>query len=152
MVRTYDRLEWDGAGPATPRPARLKLNRPGVTVAAEWGVEGVLEKVRGFKRTPRRRWGAGPQETYLSAAVLGRAHLYLRCWEPGDRLQPPGMRGSRKLQDIFTDLKIPREQRSRIPLLECRRRVIWVPGYAPDRTVAVQQDDAPTWHITLRPL
>ncbi len=152
VVRTYDRLEWHGAGPATPTPSRLKLKRPGVTVAAEWGVQATLKKIRGFKRTPRRRWGEGSVETYLAVAALGRAHLYLRRWQPGDRLQPPGMRGSRKLQDIFTDLKIPREQRSRIPLLECRGRVIWVPGYAPDRTVTAQQADDLAWHITLRPL
>ncbi len=40
-----------------------------------------------------------------------------------------GMRGSRKLQDIFVDAKVPRACRSRIPVVECGGEIIWIPGY-----------------------
>lgn len=43
--------------------------------------------------------------------------LYVRCWKPGDRFSPSGMQGSKKLQDLFTDLKVPKEERHRLPII-----------------------------------
>ena len=43
----------------------------------------------------------------------------IRSRRPGDRIQPFGMRGSRKLQDYLTDRGIDEPWRDRIPLL-CR--------------------------------
>ena len=43
--------------------------------------------------------------------------LYVRSWRPGDRFRPAGMKGTKKLQDFFTDSKIPRYQRKGIPIL-----------------------------------
>lgn len=37
--------------------------------------------------------------------------VILRHWQPGDRFQPIGMSSPVKLQDLFTNHKIPREQR-----------------------------------------
>ena len=39
------------------------------------------------------------------------------------------MKGSRKLQDIFVDAKVPSDQRSYIPVLECGGKIAWIPGY-----------------------
>ena len=52
----------------------------------------------------------------------------IRTRRPGDRFQPSGMAGTKKLQDFFTDAKIPRESRDHIPLLVCNGRVAWVAG------------------------
>jgi tRNA(Ile)-lysidine synthase len=54
--------------------------------------------------------------------------LILRGMLPGDRLEPWGMEGSRKLKDIFIDMKIPREQRGLIPLLVKGEEILWVAG------------------------
>jgi tRNA(Ile)-lysidine synthase len=43
-------------------------------------------------------------------------------------MQPLGMSGSRKLQDIFTDAKIPRNWRERIPLVVTPRGIAWIVG------------------------
>ena len=61
------------------------------------------------------------------AALEGGATLRTR--RPGDRFQPSGMAGTKKLQDFFTDAKIPREQRDRIPLLVSQRGIAWVVGH-----------------------
>ena len=61
------------------------------------------------------------------AALEGRATLRTR--RPGDRFQPSGMAGTKKLQDFFTDAKIPREQRDHIPLLVSQRGIAWVVGH-----------------------
>jgi tRNA(Ile)-lysidine synthase len=43
--------------------------------------------------------------------------LFARQWKPGDRFIPSGMKGSKKLQDFFTDNKIPLHERGRIPVI-----------------------------------
>lgn len=52
----------------------------------------------------------------------------MRVWQPGDRMQPLGMSGTRKLQDIFTDDRIPRHWRERIPLIVTPRGIAWIVG------------------------
>ena len=55
----------------------------------------------------------------LFAVPISNAHLTLtaRSWKPGDRMIPTGMTGSKKLQDVFTDLKIPAAQRHLYPVV-----------------------------------
>lgn len=43
--------------------------------------------------------------------------LHVRSWKKGDRFQPSGMTGTKKLQDFFTDIKIPQRERSQIPVI-----------------------------------
>lgn len=59
--------------------------------------------------------------------------LVLRSWQPGDRFCPSGMGGHRqKLQDFFTNLRIPRTVRPHIPLLVAPEGILWVAGYRAD--------------------
>ena len=46
----------------------------------------------------------------------------------GDRIRPLGLGGTKKLQDVFVDAKVPRAERSVWPLLTGRGRILWVPG------------------------
>ncbi len=64
----------------------------------------------------------------LDRRALGEGAT-LRAWRPGDRIQPLGMRGHKKLQDLFTDLQVPRHWRRRVPLLETEKGIAWVVGY-----------------------
>jgi tRNA(Ile)-lysidine synthase len=54
--------------------------------------------------------------------------LTVRAPQPGDRLHPQGMTGSKKLQDLFVDLKLPREMRQRVALVLGAERLLWVAG------------------------
>ncbi|MDO4553497.1 MAG: tRNA lysidine(34) synthetase TilS, partial [Bacillota bacterium] len=54
--------------------------------------------------------------------------LVCRNRRPGDWIRPRGMEGSKKLQDLFVDKKVPRELRDRLPLLCRGAEVLWVPG------------------------
>jgi tRNA(Ile)-lysidine synthase len=57
--------------------------------------------------------------------------LAVRGRRPGDRFRPPGLGGTRKLQDYFVDRKVPRSQRDRVPLVvDARDRIVWVVGHA----------------------
>ena len=71
--------------------------------------------------------GSGAREGAAEAHVpmdLVRT-LEVRARRPGDRL--PGPRG-RKLQDVFTDAKVPLELRPRWPVISTADGVWWIPG------------------------
>ena len=50
--------------------------------------------------------------------------LFARQWKAGDRFIPSGMKGSKKLQDFFTDKKIPIHERGQIPVIVDENDVI----------------------------
>jgi tRNA(Ile)-lysidine synthase len=58
------------------------------------------------------------------------APLSVRSWQDGDRIRPLGLNGSKSLQDIFTDRKIPRSLRRTLPVVESNGEIVWVAGVA----------------------
>ena len=64
--------------------------------------------------------------------------LAVRNRRPGDRFQPAGLTGRKKLQDFFVDLKIARNERDRVPLVvDENDRIVWVAGHRIDETFRV---------------
>jgi tRNA(Ile)-lysidine synthase len=63
--------------------------------------------------------------------------LCLRFWRDGDRFCPLGLGGSKKVQNFFVDSKIPRRERSCIPLLCDQEKICWVMSYRLDDRVKV---------------
>jgi tRNA(Ile)-lysidine synthase len=104
----------------------LAIAVPGVTglQQSEWTVRTEIEQ-----RTPGHdAWlGQLPLCERFDAAIVGR-ELCLRRWRAGDRMQPLGMIGERKVHDIMTDNRVPRALRRSIPLLTMPGRILWVPG------------------------
>ena len=45
-------------------------------------------------------------------------------------MRPLGLGGSRSLQDLFTDRRVPRARRSRTPVVVSGGEIAWVPGVA----------------------
>jgi tRNA(Ile)-lysidine synthase len=64
---------------------------------------------------------------YIDAERLGK-QLVLRPWHAGDWFIPLGMKTKKKLSDFFTDQKVPRYQKSSIPVLESDGIIVWVCG------------------------
>jgi tRNA(Ile)-lysidine synthase len=54
--------------------------------------------------------------------------LQVRAPRPGDRLRPSGLDGSRKLQDLFVDFKLPVEQRAGAALVFGVGELLWIAG------------------------
>jgi tRNA(Ile)-lysidine synthase len=54
--------------------------------------------------------------------------ILLRHWRPGDRFQPIGLKSAVKLQDLFTNAKIPRERRRNLVVAEAAGGIFWVEG------------------------
>lgn len=69
--------------------------------------------------------------------------LSIRSWRAGDRIYPRGMKGkSKKLQDLFTDMKVNRSERSLLPLLVAPEGILWVVGRRTDeRFLADERTD-----------
>ena len=65
--------------------------------------------------------------------------LLVRAWQPGDRFSPHGMRGkSKKLQDFFTDRKVARQERGKVPLLVAPEGILWVVGMQQDERFIIR--------------
>jgi len=61
--------------------------------------------------------------------------LEIRSARRGDRIRPLGMRGTKKIQKIFIDEKVPKKRRGTTPLLVDRRSVLWIMGIRMSDTV-----------------
>lgn len=55
--------------------------------------------------------------------------LMVRNRRQGDRFQPYGMRGTKKIKDFMIDAKVPRYERARIPMLVCGDEILWIVGH-----------------------
>lgn len=65
--------------------------------------------------------------------------LLVRAWQAGDRFSPHGMKGkSKKLQDFFTDRKVARHERGKVPLLVAPEGILWVVGMRQDERFVVR--------------
>ena len=104
---------------AEPEPATLPI--PGVCRFGSWEVRAELASV-----VPRAE---GPGLAVLDPGALGRA-LEVRSWRQGDRMRPLGLGGSKSLQDLFTDRRVPRSLRHALPVVTSEGRIVWIAGVA----------------------
>ena len=54
--------------------------------------------------------------------------VIIRYRKDGDKINPIGMKGSKKIKDIFIDMKIPREERDQVPIVEIDNNISWIVG------------------------
>jgi tRNA(Ile)-lysidine synthase len=65
---------------------------------------------------------------FFDADKIG-SKIVLRRWRAGDRFQPIGLKSAVKLQDLFTNAKIPRERRRELIVAEAGDgKIFWVEG------------------------
>ena len=112
-VVEYGRLRFARGADDAP-PASVTLAVPGQARFGDWHVEAVPGD-------------AG--EAVLGADQLG-ATVTVRAWVEGDRIRPAGLGGTKSLQDLFTDRKVPRALRRTLPVVEALGEVVWVAGVA----------------------
>lgn len=79
-----------------------------------------------------------------------RPPLVLRNRRPGDRMRPVGSPGTRKVQDILVDRKVPEAARDRVPIVADSEGPIWVAGvtFAERVRVTAQTREALTLTVT----
>jgi tRNA(Ile)-lysidine synthase len=108
------------AGPAAEAAEGI-LTVPGVCRFGTWEVRAELEA-----GVPPAE---GPDLAVLDPGALGSA-VTVRAWREGDRMRPLGLDGTKSLQDLFTDRKVPRSLRHVLPVVEANERIAWIAGVA----------------------
>lgn len=88
--------------------------------------------------------GADPEAAYFDAAHVTPT-LVVDAVRQGDRIRPLGMQGTRKLQDVFVDAKVPQRLRAATPVVRDGQQVLWV-------AAVKQSDDAKVTSATERVL
>jgi tRNA(Ile)-lysidine synthetase-like protein len=52
-------------------------------------------------------------------------NLVVRTWRPGDKIKSSC--GTKKVQDVFVDAKVNKEERMRWPIITHNEEIIWIP-------------------------
>jgi tRNA(Ile)-lysidine synthase len=121
-VAEYGTLRFTRAEDAEP-PAPVELPVPGRARFGDWELEA------------RRDRPGDVAVTDLGPAVT------VRAWRDGDRMRPAGLGGSKSLQDLFTDRKVPRALRRTLPVVEAGGEIVWVAGVAVDERFAAAEGE-----------
>jgi tRNA(Ile)-lysidine synthase len=121
-VAEYGTLRFTRSPEAEP-PAPVELPVPGRARFGDWELEASVG-------------GAGE----VAVTDVGPA-VIVRAWRDGDRMRPAGLGGSKSLQDLFTDRKVPRALRRTLPVVEAGGEIVWVAGVAVDERFAAEPGD-----------
>lgn len=108
-----DAWSWERLTPTPPPPAAptLRIEAPGTYPFGKWKIIVSAD---------------------LNDGLCLPLPLFVRGRQPGDRLRPRGFAGSRKVQDIMTDLHIPPHARDSWPLFfSAAGDLLWLPGMRP---------------------
>ncbi len=119
-VVEYGTLRFTRAADAEA-PAPVELAVPGRARFGDWELEARLS-------------GRGD----VAVTDLGPA-VTVRAWRDGDRMRPAGLGGTKTLQDLFTDRKVPRALRRTLPVVEAGGEIVWVAGVAVDERFAADE-------------
>ncbi|MBX3175752.1 MAG: tRNA lysidine(34) synthetase TilS [Candidatus Hydrogenedentes bacterium] len=130
-------LAADHAVMALPQQARdpLRLILPVPGVADGLGRRFQARILEARPAEPLARY-CHPGRQVFDAAALGDA-LIIRTRRPGDRFQPLGLAGSRKLKDVFNTLGLTQPERDAQLLFESNGEIVWIPGHTISHNVAV---------------
>jgi tRNA(Ile)-lysidine synthase len=123
-------------GRDAPPPDPTSLTVPGSTRFGVWEVAAAM--------------GRGGEVEIVEAAV--GAVLTVRAWREGDRMRPAGLGGTKTLQDLFTDRKVPRALRHSLPVVESEGEIVWVAGVAVAEGYKATSDEAQVVSLTARQL
>ncbi|MGY6560261.1 MAG: tRNA lysidine(34) synthetase TilS [Nitritalea sp.] len=111
---------------------------PGGKGFLDWAYTHVPEK---FPKDPFQVW--------LDPDTM-TAPLLLRPWRQGDRMQPFGMRGQKKLSDYFIDKKLSLLHKNHILVLISQEIPLWVAGVGRSAATRLPAAARRCLHMTIR--
>ncbi len=126
-----------GGADGAQAPDPVALGVPGAARFGAWQVQAAVGS-------------AG--DVGVSADAIGGGPLTVRGWRDGDRMRPVGLGGTKTLQDLFTDRKVPRALRRSLPVVEAEGRIVWVAGVALDERFAAADGDVAAVGLSARHL
>jgi tRNA(Ile)-lysidine synthase len=140
VVREYGWLHFRAREPAPlDEPGRILVPGTALQLASGWQISAEVVAGQGASR-PTDLWGLVADAEAIATPLL------IRSARPGDRIEPLGLGGHRKLQDIFVDRKLPLGRRRSCPVVECNGEILWVPGVVRSRIALI----TPATRATLR--
>lgn len=99
----------------------------------------------------RHELTADSRTLILDGTVLdGNPRFVLRRWRKGDRLAPFGMKGTKKVSDIFSDAKLSLNEKSKVWLLTRNGEILWIVGMRASRHFPVTADSRCRVVVTCR--
>ena len=117
-------------GGTIPVPATIDgdhdITVPGETRAEPWNISARVISPIEWERAAEEPTGDA-NVAYLSFAAM--RDVQVRSRRAGDRFQPLGLSGRKKLQDFMVDSHVPREMRDATPLVVATGRIAWVVGW-----------------------
>jgi len=120
-----------GAAPEFPDCPQLRSLDPAQLRPPDRVLLQVGELIASTSRRPPDL-GRKPPDGLAAGVWLDRtrlaSHLVVRPPRAGDRMQPLGMHGHRKLADIFNSLHIPAGARPRWPVVTSDDEIVWLAG------------------------
>lgn len=144
--------------PKVNRTKQRESRRRSVTIGERCLVPGTTMALFIERKEVPADWRkqVNPSSQFVDAEKV-KGQLYVRSAERGDRFVPLQSRaasekkiGSKKLSDLFIDLKIPRHRRNAVPILECGD-IIWVCGYRLDDRFKITPATRFALHLQLFP-
>ncbi|GMV38890.1 MAG: tRNA(Ile)-lysidine synthase [Myxococcales bacterium] len=91
----------------------------------------------------------GPDSATFDAESL-RFPLRVRPWRHGDRVIPFGMVGHRKVSDVLTDARVPRQARPAVQVLEGEDGLLWIIGVRRAAAHPVTPSTREVFHVRVR--
>ena len=147
IEKRYDRVSLGRGRAKVVPPFEVELISPGRTLVEEIGREVVIDE------TTSKDIEFGSLGEPRNIALLDYQDLQfplrMRNFRPGDRFQPMGVKGTQKLKEFFIDHKIPRFERSKIPLLISGEMIAWIVGYRINERVKVTEKTEKVLRIEL---
>lgn len=136
--RDYDNIHFETEKSGSPFPKRSSMTTQTVSIPSQsiWPLTGQTLKVS-LETASEENQIMSPLQAKLDAETFS-PYLVLRTWEPGDKFYPIGLEGKRKkIQDFFSDIKLERAKREKIPILVAPEGILWVGGYRIDHRFQV---------------
>jgi tRNA(Ile)-lysidine synthase len=115
VERRRDTVPVAALAPDRTVPVPGELSLPG------WRISSVLTDVHAGRWTLRDRWTALLAPETAAGLTVGPRR-------PGDRIELAGMQGRKRVQDLFVDSKVAREERDAWPVFRTERGIVWVAG------------------------
>lgn len=135
--RSYEQLEWVVGEETVPQAYALEIDvgqdgsveLPELDARLQWEVVPAANSMPASAQDRNVAW--------FDAAEVGGS-VVIRNRRSGDRIEPFGLNGTRKVKDMFIDGKLPRHRRERWPIVTGREgELLWVPGFRRSRHALV---------------
>ncbi|MCT4508979.1 MAG: tRNA lysidine(34) synthetase TilS [Tepidibacter sp.] len=81
-----------------------------------------------------------------------KGNLSIRNRRNGDKIKLLGLGGSKKIKDLFIDLKIPKEERDLIPILSDENGIMWVIGHRMSEDYKIESNTRNVLRISFKAL